>query len=471
MKDRELAFTPAWKLRNMLDIKDISPVELTELYLRRIEEFNQHLNAYLTITGDRALAEAKEAECRLMKGERGSLLGIPISIKDLELTEGVRTTMGSLIFKDTVPDRNSEVVSRVKKAGAISLGKTNTPEFGLSGTTENRLGEACRNPWNIERTSGGSSGGAAAAVVSGLCSIAIGSDGGGSIRIPSSFCGLFGIKPTLGRVPRVGGLGQPSPNLTSQTGPMANNVKDAAMMLQVLAGYDSRDPISIKQPLGDIQTEMSEHMKSLKLCWSPDLGYAAVDPEVKQVAKAGALGFEELGCIVDETSFALDYPMESFLAIFTTNAYVSYGKLYETQEDQLAKYTRDSMARGKSVTGAGYASALQEVQTIKGKLNSLMDEYDLLLTPTMAVPAFPVELFPTHIAGREVFPRWDYLPFTPVFNLSGQPAASIPCGFSSDGMPIGLHIVGKWGQESTVMRAAYAFEQIRPWAQHKPHVS
>ena len=190
MNDRDLAFTPAWELRQLLDSRKVSPVELTEMFLRRIEEFNPKLNAFLTVTADEALAEARAAEQKLTRGEQGGpLLGIPISIKDLEITKGTRSTMGSLIFKDTVPDQDSAVVERVRRSGAIILGKTNTSEFGLSGTTENRLGDACRNPWNTERTSGGSSGGGAAALAAGLCPLATGSDGGGSIRIPSSFCG------------------------------------------------------------------------------------------------------------------------------------------------------------------------------------------------------------------------------------------------------------------------------------------
>ena len=472
MTDRDLAFTPAWQLREMLDSKKLSPVELTELYLRRIDDLNPKLNAFLTVTGDQALADAKAAEEKLSRGEKGGpLFGIPISIKDLEITKGVRTTMGSLAFKDTVPDQDSEVVTRVKNAGAISLGKTNTPEFGLSGTTENRLGDACRNPWNPERTSGGSSGGAAAGLAAGLCPIAVGSDGGGSIRIPSSFCGLFGIKPTLGRVPRVGGFGKSSPNLTSQSGPMANNVRDAAALLQVLAGFDPRDPISIREPLSDLSAALSEGVRGLRLAWSPDLGYAAVEPEVTYSAREGAMVFESLDCTVEETSFALEYPMEPFLAIFTTNAYASYSQLYEAHGDLFTDYARDSMERGRSVSGADYARALHSVQVMRSKMDTLMGEYDLLLTPTMAVPAFPVGQFPTRIAGREVFPRWDYLPFTPVFNLSGQPAASIPCGFSSEGMPIGLHIIGRRGEEATVLRASAAFEQARPWSQQRPLVS
>ena len=240
--------TPAHELASQLRSKDISPVELTEHYLRRIEALNPQLNAYLTVAGDEAMASAKTAEAELAAGQvKGPLHGVPISVKDLEMTAGIRSTLGSLIYKDHVPSHDSGVVERVKASGAIILGKTNTPEFGMRGTTENLLGDACRNPWNTDRTSGGSSGGAGAAVAAGLCPLATATDAGGSIRIPSSFCGTYGIKPSLGRVPRFGGLGRPSPNLVAQSGPMTTNVRDAAILLQVLAGPDDRDANMIRE--------------------------------------------------------------------------------------------------------------------------------------------------------------------------------------------------------------------------------
>ena len=472
MNDRDLAFTPAWQLRELLDSKKVSPVELTELSLRRIEEFNPVLNAFLTVTGDSALSQAHAAEQKLVRGEGdGLLFGIPICVKDLEITKGIRSSMGSRVFQDTVPDQDSAVVERVRSSGAIILGKTNTPEFGLSGTTENQLGEACRNPWNPERTSGGSSGGSAAALAAGLCPMATASDGGGSIRIPASFCGLYGIKPTLGRVPRVGGLGKPSPNLTSQAGPIARNVRDAALLLQVLSGYDARDVISIRETPPDYVAAVGQGVRGLRIAWSPDLGYAAVDPEVAQVVSKGARVFQELGCLVEEPSVFLDYPMLTFLDIFSTNAYASYGHLYHEHGELLTDYVKESLEHGSQVTGADYASAILAVHVMRAKMDTLMETYDLLMTPTMAVPAFPVGQFPKVIAGREVHPRWDYLPFTPVFNLTGQSAASIPCGFSADGMPIGLHIVGRRGEEATVLRASAAFEEARPWSQLRPTVS
>jgi len=229
MIDQELCFAPATELRQKIDAKEVSIVELTELFYERIQKFNPKLNAYLALCPEQAIAEAKLAQEKTQKGEPvGRLHGIPISIKDLEVTKGITSTMGSAVFRDRVPDIDSVVVERVRQAGAIVLGKTNTPEFGQSGTTENNLGDACRNPWDTERTAGGSSGGAAAALASGLCTLATGSDGGGSIRIPASFSGVFGIKPSQGRVPRYGGYGRPASNQLSQSGPMSRTVADTA---------------------------------------------------------------------------------------------------------------------------------------------------------------------------------------------------------------------------------------------------
>src|SRR5712692_141443 len=297
MSDTDLAFMPTHELRARIASKQVSPVEVTQVYLRRIEARNPQLNTYLTVTADLALKMAREAEQAVLDGKLlGPLHGVPISIKDLEVTKGIRSTIGSLIFKDTVPEMDSIVVERVRQAGAVILGKTNTPEFGLLGTTENRLGDACRNPWNRERTSGGSSGGAGAAVAAGLCSLATGSDGGGSIRIPSSFCGVYGIKPTQGRVPRYGGLGRPSIGQFSQSGPMARSVRDAALLLQVLAGPDPRDASCLPEMPPDFLAGLDYGVRGLRLGWSADFGYAAVDPHVAQVTAQAAQVFASLGC-------------------------------------------------------------------------------------------------------------------------------------------------------------------------------
>ena len=471
MNSGELAFAPGYQLRGLLDSREVSSVELTEMFLGRIEELNPILNAFLTVCGEEAVASARQADERIGRGDGvGPLLGIPVSIKDLEVTKGIRSTMGSLAYRDYVPKIDSITSERVRRSGAVILGKTNTPEFGLLGTTENRLGDACRNPWNTDRTSGGSSGGAAAALVSGLCTLATGSDGGGSIRIPASFCGVYGIKPTLGRVAKYGGVGNASPNFTSQSGPLARNVRDAATLLQALAGYDSRDMTAMREEPPDFVAAVAQSLEGLRVAWSVDLGYAAVDAEVARIAAEGARVFEDLGCVVEEPQISLQHPIEYFMTIFSTGAYVSYKDLYEQKRGLLTNYVRGNLALGESTTGEEFVKAMLAYQRVRSQADDIMEEYDLLLTPTMSVPAFQVGQFPRVIDGQSVDPRLGYMPYTPVFNLTGQPAASVPCGFTEDGMPIGLHIVGRRGEEKTVLRASAAFEEARPWAHLRPPV-
>ena len=474
--DQELAFKTACELRGMIGAGEVSCVELTGLFIQRIEELNPVLNAYLALCPDEAMAAAHRAQELVQAGEEvGPLHGIPVSIKDLELTSGITTTLGSAMFRDRVPDMDSVVVERVKAAGAIILGKTNTPEFGLSGTTENKLGDACRNPWDPSRTPGGSSGGAAAALAAGLCTLATGSDGGGSIRIPASFSGLFGIKPSQGRVPRYGGYGFPAANHFSQSGPMSRSVADTALLLQVLAGPDPRDPVSMRETVPDFSADLAGGVEGWRIAWSPDLGYAGVDPEVVRVTEMAARVFEEMGAVVEAPNLVIDDPFQAFWDVFSTASYTSYGHLLEEHRDDFTYYGLRAFDHGSVVSGADLSRALLRVDQLRRQLEFLFDEYDLLLTPTMAVPAFPIEQRPSIIGGKEVDPFWGYLPFTFPINMTGQTAASIPCGFSEDpasaGMPIGLHLVGPRGAEARVLRASAAFERARPWADKRPQVS
>ena len=471
--DENLAFAPASELRALIADKQVSPVELTELYFERIDRLDTQLHAYLTLCRDEAMQAARHAESAVMQGDDlGALHGVPISIKDLELTKGVRTTSGCLVFKDRIPDEDSIVVERVKASGAIILGKTNTPEFGHRGTTENKLGDACRNPWNTERTPGGSSGGAAAALAAGLCAISTGSDGGGSVRIPASFCGLYGIKPTQGRVPRYGGRAAPAvANQLSQSGPITRTVRDSAILLQALAGWDGRDAASLRDTPGDYLAALDRDVGELRIGWSPDFGYAAVDPEVVDVCGKAAQVFGELGCEVGDSGFSLDAPQEAFRVLFAVNTYATSGYLLHEHSDDLTDYFRANMEYAESLTAADYARAIGELDTVKARFDEYFENFDLLLSPTMAVPAFEIEKHPKTVGGQEVDPFFGYLPFTYPINAIGHTAASIPCGFSSDGMPIGLHIVGRHGDEETVLAASAAFERAMPWADRKPPVS
>ena len=470
--DADMAFAPATELRRLIQSKEVSIVELVELFYQRIDSINPRLNAYLALCQDQALDQARSAQDAVQRGDSlGPLHGIPISVKDLEMTKGIPTTLGSAVFQDRTPDIDSVVVERIRQAGAIILGKTNTPEFGLSGTTENKVSDPCRNPWNTERTPGGSSGGAAAALASGMCTLATGSDGGGSIRIPASFSGVFGIKPSQGRVPRYGGYGRPAANQFSQSGPLSRTVGDAALLLQVLSGADPRDPTCLREDTPDFSADLNNGVRGWRIAWSPDLGYAGVDPEVVRVTSEAAQVFQELGAEVEEPQLVVEDPFPAFWDAFATAAYTSYGHLLPEHAEEFTDYGLRSLQHGASVSGADLSRALLRVDLLRRQMENFFDQYDLLLTPTMAVAAFPIEQRPGVIGGKTVEPFWGYLPFTFPINMTGQTASSVPGGFSADGMPIGLHLVGPHGSEAKVLQASAAFEQARPWSQKRPPVS
>ena len=474
MAQDDLAFTPAWQLREWTGTGQLSPVELVELYLRRIEALDPQLNAFLTVCAEEALAEAHRAqEAVAAGGALGPLHGIPVPIKDLNRTAGVRTTRGSLLFRDYVPTEDEPMVERVRAAGAVVLGKTNTPEFGHRGTTENLLGDACRNPWNVERTSGGSSGGAAAAVAAGLAPLAQGSDAGGSIRIPASFCGVYGIKPTQGRVPRpyqgVGGWGA-----FAQSGPLTRTVRDAALLLQVMAGPHPEDATSIPQAPPDFQGALGEGVQGLRIACIPNPGGSPVAPEVRAAVVGVASLLEELGAQVEEGEVGLDPELvwQTYKTISYSDMSAAFGSLLDSsQADLLMPSMRARLEEARGWPAARLALSLRELEWHRARFRELFSRVDLLVLSTTAVTAFPVEEWPAVIDGVEVDPLWAFTPFCYLFNMTGNPAASIPAGFSVEGLPVGVQIVGRWGEEATVLRASAALEEARPWAHHRPPVS
>lgn len=473
MTDEDLAFAPAWKQAELVAKRHISPVELVELYLRRIERLDSTLNAYITVCADEALAAARDAEARVPGGDLPPLHGVPISVKDLEATRGIRTTLGSRAFIDTIPGSDTVVVERIRRSGAIIIGKTSTPELGVSlaAVTDNALVGPCRNPWNVACTTGGSSGGAAAAVAAGLCALAVGTDGGGSLRIPASFCGVVGMKPSQGRIPRAGGLGRPEPNQFSQSGPLANDVKDAAILLQALAGSDSRDPqpeLRVGPP--ELVADLCRGVRGLRMGWTSGFGYGAVDSGVAHIAYQAALEFKELGASVEEALIELEPSVsEHFWNIYGANLYAAYGHLLENRRDELGEDARTVLERGRAITGARYAASLRAVLELRLQIEETMRSYDLLLTPTTAVTAYPPDRRPEVIAGRRVDSVTGIYPCTFPINMTGQPAASVPCGLLCD-LPVALQLIGRRGDEATVLRAAAAFEQARPWAARRPPV-
>ena len=440
--------------------KTLSPVDVAQAVLRRIEEFNPALNAFCLVN-DKLIEEAKASESRWLKGEpKGMLDGVPVSIKDLLLTKGWPTLRGSKTVDPKGPwTEDAPAVARLRENGALFLGKTTTPEFGWKGVTDSPLTGITRNPWNPAKTPGGSSGGAAAALASGMGPLAIGTDGGGSIRIPCGFTGLFGIKPSFGRVP----AWPLSPFSTvAHVGPMTRSVADAALMLNVLALPDARDWHALPYDERDYRSRLDFGVRELRIAYSPDLGYAKVDPEVAALVRSAVKVFEELGAKVEEKNPGFENPDAVFRAHWFPGAALLLKNIDKKQHALIDPGLIEVAAQGAKYPMLDVLEAHQKRGALGVHMNLFHRDYDLLVTPTLAVPAFDVgKEFPDNPKGG----RWtDWTPFSYPFNLTQQPAASIPCGLTRAGLPVGLHIVGPRYADALVLRAARAFETARPIA-------
>ena len=468
MSASDIIYMPAVEIASAIREKILSPVQIVDAILNRIDRLNPKLNAYCTLLAEDARKQAKEAEDLVMKGgDLGLLHGVPVSVKDLIFTKGVRTTFGSRIYENFVPDADDVVVERLRAAGAIIVGKTNTPEFGFMGVTDNLLFGPTRNPWNLERHAGGSSGGAAAAVVAGISPLAVGSDGGGSIRIPSSFCGAFGLKPSYGRVPR--GPGFPEWQTLSHTGPITRTVADAALMMEVIAGRDDRDINSLPETRLEYMALLGGDLKGLRVGWSPDLGYALVDPEVLAVTTTALGVFESLGAEIEEAGLELETLGPAFSVIWAVTLASKLADKLEEWRDHMNPQLVQTIERGSAVTAIKYAQAALERKEFWSRIQPMFEKYDILLTPSTAVPAFDINTYQvTEIAGVKGTPALEWTPFTYPFNFTGQPTASVPCGWTEDGLPIGLQIIGRRFDDATVLKVAAAFEQAAPWADKHP---
>jgi len=467
MSDERLCWTPATELAALIRKKKVSPVEVLDAVLDRIERLNPKLNAFVTLTDEPARREAKAAERALSKkGARlGPLHGVPFSVKDLVITKGVRTTFGTPLYRDNVPSEDAPMVERLKAAGAIMLGKPNTPTFGWIGATHNLLFGPTRNPWNLGRTPGGSSGGASAAAAAGLGPLHVGTDGGGSIRIPASFAGIYGLKASFGRIPAYPPSGAWS---LSHIGPMTRTVADAALMLQVAAGPDERDQTSLPAAPVDYVKALAGGVKGLRVAWSADLGFAdVVDPEVRDLCAKGASAFREVGCRVEAVDPGWPSPLDCWSQLFGGGIATRLAPYLDRKSEIDPGLYRiiETTLKNPPTT---YVQAWFDRLAWWEHPRRLFEKYDLLLTPTIACPPFAIGLDnPTEIAGKPV-PPYAWIPFTFPFNMTGQPAASVPCGFTKDGLPVGLQIVGRRFDDATVLRASAAFERVRPWARHRP---
>jgi Asp-tRNA(Asn)/Glu-tRNA(Gln) amidotransferase A subunit family amidase/enoyl-CoA hydratase/carnithine racemase len=444
MHEDEPVFWPVSQLVEAFQSRQLSPVEVAEGVLERIGAFDSKLNAYITVTSEIALEQARDAET-LFTGRNEPLpplLGVPTAIKDLFQVAGAPTSFGSLVYRERLAERDSELVARLRRAGTVFIGKTNTAEFGQSATTENRLGPECGNPWDPSRTTGGSSGGAAAAVGAGLTTVALGSDGGGSIRIPAAMCGLFGLKLTHGSIPE-DQFGLRAMTGLVSGGPIVRRVEDArAFVGAVLEGDFTRRP----------------RRGRLRVGWCPAPHGRPVDTQVAATTSHAVARLTELGHEVEEISLPVDDWMDAFRPLVLADEWRYRRDLLDQRAQDLTEYARRSIEAAGTLTEGDIRAARQSMHEIRDRITRLFEDHDLVVTPTSATVAFLHGQRPIEIDNRSVDALWGAFPFTPVFNLSGSPAASVPCGLSY-GMPVGLQVVGPDRSEVEILNFCQDLEE------------
>jgi amidase len=470
--DRDLCFTPATDLVRLYRARRVSPLEVMEAVFARIDRVNPRLNAYVTLAREPALAAARAATRALRRGAAlPPLHGVPVSIKDNTPTRGIRTTWGSRIFEHHVPEADALVVERLRAAGAIVVGKTNTPEFAAGGNTFNAVFGATRNPWNPALTCGGSSGGAAVALATGMGPLAQGSDLGGSLRVPAAFCGVVGFRTTPGLVPQ-----DPRDlawDTLSVTGPMARTVADTALMLAAIAGPDDRSPISYAVDPRELRRAVrAPSVRGWRIAWTPDLaGLLPVDPEIARVAETATRVFRSRGARVEAACCDFGEVDEIVLATRGVAMVAQHADKLPRWRDQMQPGLVWNIEQGLGLSASAIARAERLRTVLWHRVRRFMERYDCLILPTTAVLPFPVEQpNPTELGGKPLthYIQWVYLTYG--ITLTGLPAISVPCGVTASGLPVGLQIVGRRRQEGAVLRAAAAFEEAAPWADRIPPV-
>ena len=461
----DLAFKTALELRQAIAARQVSPVEVMQATLARAERFDPKLNCFTTYTPELALEAAKKAEQELMMGNAiGPLHGLPISVKDLIAVKDLKLTFGSRANANNVAAVDAPSVERVRAAGACIIGKTTTSEFGCKAVGDSPLTGITRNPWDTTKTPGGSSCGAAASVAAGMTPFALGTDGGGSIRVPCSLTGLFGIKAQFGRVPVYPVAATPT---LAHVGPIARTVRDAALLLSVIGGHDRRDPFAIVGAVPDFLGACDQPVQGMRIAWSRTLGYANPDPEVAELAERAAKVFVDLGCEVVEVEKVLDEdPVDLWVSEFYAGVGVRLKKQLTEQRELLDPAVADVLKDALRQTSEEYYTKVFRRYELREKMRVFFEPFDLLLTPALPCAAFDVGLnTPPQHADRSIV-SWVY--YTYPFNLTGQPAASIPAGFTRSGLPVGLQMVAKINHETDIFRAAAAYEALRPWADKMP---
>ena len=456
----DLCILSATELVEHYQAKSLSPVEVTRAVLDRVGSLDKRYNAFCLVDEDRALEKARESEQRWRSGQpKGLIDGVPATIKDLMLSKGWPTLRGS---KTVDPDQewheDAPGVARMREHGAVFLGKTTTPEFGWKGVTDSPLTGSTVNPWNPERTSGGSSGGAAVAAALGMGALHLGSDGGGSIRMPAGFCGVFGIKPTFGVVPAY-----PSSVMgtMSHHGPMTRTVADAALMLTIMGAPDPRDWFAFNTSAADYSMGLEDGVDGLRIAYSGELGYAEVDAEVAELVDRAIEVLSDRGARVEEVNPGFASPEELMELFWSVGCALLVDDISIEQRELMDQPILELAERGRGISVLQYRKAEQQREALGRHMRLFHKQYDLLVTPQLPLTAFEAgREFP---AGRDISRWWQWSPFTYPFNLTQQPAATVPCGFASDGLPVAFQIVGDKFADALVLRASRAYEVVHPF--------
>ncbi len=454
----DLCFQSARELLRRIRAKDVSAGEVMAAHLARIERLNPCLNAIVTLHADEAVASARRADEALARGDAlGPLHGLPVAHKDLFLTRGMRTTFGSPIFKDHVPDLDSIVVERQRRAGAIAVGKTNVPEFGAGSQTFNTVFGSTRNPYDDSKTCGGSSGGAAVALATGMVPLADGSDLGGSLRNPASFCNVVGLRPSPGRVPQ-----WPSTDpwdTLAVSGPMARTVADVALYLSVLAGPDARDPVSLAEDAALFAEPLERDFAGTRVAWSDDLGGLPIEPAVRTVLASQRHAFADLGCTIEEAEPDLSGTDTVFQTLRGV-AFASFFAVHQEHPGALKDTILWNMEAGRALTGAQVARAVELRGAIFARMQAFMERFEFLIAPATQVVPFPIEQpYVTEIAGVPMDNYLDWMRSCSSITVTGHPAISVPCGFTREGLPVGVQIIARYRNERALLQFAHAFEQ------------
>jgi Asp-tRNA(Asn)/Glu-tRNA(Gln) amidotransferase A subunit family amidase len=469
MNNEDICFMSATDMADKIKRQEITSVEITEAIIERIQKINPTINAYCTTTFDLAREMAKKADDAVKKGEKlGILNGVPTSVKDLIYLKGVRTTFGSKIYENYIAEEDSVCIKRLKEAGCVILGKTNTPEFGWAGVTFNLVFGTSNNPWDLGRTTGGSSGGAAAACASGISPLAQGSDGGGSLRHPTALCGVYGLKPHYGRIPVYPKRGFAGYALT-QPGPITRYVKDAAMMLEIMKGPHESDMESLPAQNINYVEGIKDLPNKLKIGYTLSFGNAkVVDTDVEKCILDSVQKFDKFGWEIDQVKMKLRAPHIPFLTLWTASYAYDLKPILKKWRDQIDPEFIKAVDAGFGYDGLSVIKSFAQRRKIYEAFYPVLKDYDVLLSPTTAIPAFEHGIrFPTEINGKGVSPT-AWMPYTYPANMIGNPAASIPAGFSSEGLPIGMQILGRRFDELTVLQVSKAFEEVAPWQEKHP---